>query len=260
MGGGRRAQCGVENHSQRLAFGFRQTDVQVGVIGQQGSNAGQDRRSARPQSLHILTRGLAGQPSTFAGGQRGAPVQAHRQLGADKGATLRHALNKTGVQRPRLGFQQPAIHDHAGIPQLLQTLAGHLRVRIGHRRHHPADAGVEQRVGAGRGAAVMATRFQGHIGGGAARPVAGRFQGDHLGVGLAGAFVPTLADDHAVIDQHAADPWVGIGAVQAAPGQRQGPCHVAIIVGGHHSGSAVPEGACSRSISSRKAFTSSKLR
>ena len=68
----------------------------------------------------------------------------------------------------------------------------------------------------------MAAGFQRHIGGCAARPRAGGVQSDDLGVRFASALVPAFADEGSILDQHATHSRVGIGAGQAAPGERQG--------------------------------------
>lgn len=125
-----------------------------------------------------------------------------------------HALDETDVEFPRLGFEDAALHRDAGLHQTQQAATGDLGVGILHRRDHPRHPGAHQRIGARRGAAEVAAGLEGHVGGGAACILAGLAQGMDLGVRLAGADVPALADHLAVLDQHAADARIRMGGVQ----------------------------------------------
>src|SRR5690606_29118594 len=117
-------------------------------------------------------------------------------------------------------------------------------------------AGRHQGIGTGRGAAVMAAGFQGDVGGGAARPVAGLTQGMHLGMWLTGLGVPAFADDLAALHDDAADPWIGMGGIQPLARQLQGAGHE-LLVGGAHS---FDGSRARRSISSRNSLRSWKRR
>src|SRR3546814_11418039 len=55
--------------------------------------------------------------------------------------------------------------------QALETLAVDGLERVAHRRDHARDAGGDERVGAGPGAAGVRARFEGDVGGGALRAV-----------------------------------------------------------------------------------------
>ena len=59
----------------------------------------------------------------------------------------------------------------------------------------------------------MAAGLQGDIGRGAPGLLAGGVQGMNLGVGTAGALMPTLANYVAILDDDAADTGIGIGGV-----------------------------------------------
>jgi hypothetical protein len=87
--------------------------------------------------------------------------------------------------------------------------AGDLRVGVLHRRDHPRHAGLDQRIGARRRAAMVAARFEGDVGTGATGALAGLAQGVHFGMGLAGAHVPAFADHFAIAHDHAAYARVG---------------------------------------------------
>ncbi len=167
-----------------------------------------------------------------------------------------HALDETDVEFPRLGLEDPALHRDTGLHQTQQAATGDLGVGILHRRDHPRHPGTHQRVGARRGAAEMTAGLEGHVGGGAACILAGLAQGMDLGVRLAGADVPALADHLAVLDQHAADARIRMGGVQPLARQFQGAGHVQ-RVGGVHS---LAGSRARRSISSRNSLRSWKRR
>ena len=108
------------------------------------------------------------------------------------------------------GGQQAMLGNHARRRQPRQTAPGHQRIGVGHCRHHAADASGNQRVGARRGAAVVAAWLQRHIGGGAGGLGAGFGQRVHFGVRLTGAAVPAAAHQLAIAHQHAAHAGVGV--------------------------------------------------
>jgi hypothetical protein len=62
----------------------------------------------------------------------------------------------------------------------------------------------------------MTAGFECHIGGGAVGALTRRTQGMDFGVRFAGALVPALTHDLAVVHQHAADARVGVGGIEAA--------------------------------------------
>ena len=144
-----------------------------------------------------------------------------------------HALEETDVHFTGLFRQYTGHHGDAGRLQFFQALAGHQRVGIGHRRHHLADAGLHQRVGAGRGAAKMAARFQGDVNGGAAHVVAALLRVVHgldFSMVAAGRLGKAGADDTAIAHNDAADARVGRGGEHAAFGLLQCQRHRLLVV------------------------------
>src|SRR5690606_2149542 len=105
------------------------------VIRQHRADAGDDGARLRTQTLHILTSITAGNPFRFTTGHGGATIEAHRQLDAHKRATAFHALDKTGIERTRLVFQQAGLHGDAGRTELVKTFTGNAVMRILHRRN-----------------------------------------------------------------------------------------------------------------------------
>ncbi len=122
----------------------------------------------------------------------------------------------------------------AGSGDTGHPLSTHLGVGVFERGHDAAYARGDQRVAAGRRAAVVSAGLQCDVGGGAADVSAsiGRIaQGHHLGVSLAGG-LGMAAADHLVfaVDDHAADAGIGVGQAYSVMGQGQGVAHGAQIV------------------------------
>src|ERR1041385_5833914 len=78
-----------------------------------------------------------------------------------------------------------------------EAFAGNFRVEILDGRHDALDAGSDQSVGAGRGAAIMCVRFEGDVSGRAAGLLAGLVQRDGLSVFDGFEEVEALADHFA---------------------------------------------------------------
>ncbi len=101
--------------------------------------------------------------------------------------------------------------------QFVDAAAVDQRERIFHGDHDPSDAGDDQRLRAGRRFALVAAWFERDIYGRAPkRSLVDLLQRDNLGVWAAKLLVPTLADDLAVADDHAADHRVGLDGTLAA--------------------------------------------
>ena len=117
----------------------------------------------------------------------------------------------------------------AGGGETRGTLAGDERIRIAHRHHHPADAGGDERIGAGWRAAVVRAGLEADDDGGAAyidTAARGVAQRHHLGVRAARLLGVAAADDAAAaIDDDAADARIGIGEAHRLLGERERLAH-----------------------------------
>ncbi len=233
-GGQRQAQPGVDHHAQRLASGKRLTLGQLELLGAHGKpgvveddrlDPGENRAGAGTQALHLAARLGPGDPLGLAGAHGGAAVEAHGHLQAHEGAAMGHAHHETGVKCQRLFLEQAHRHLDASIAQQGNSPAGDLRVGVLHGHHHPRHAGLDQRQGAGTGAALVGAGLQGHVGSGAAGGVSRHAQRVDLGMRLTGPLVPALTDYPALLDQHAAHPRIGVGGIAPATCQRQGTRH-----------------------------------
>ena len=194
-------------------------------------------------------RGPAHPARVAAGGgdlaiQRGGPLGDHE---GPAGATV---LGVGAVVLHRGAGAVAAAHDQAGLAQpgdATPVDAG-IRVRVGD--DHLPQAGGQDRLRAGWGAAVHRAWLQGDVEGRAAGVVAGLAQRCDFGVGAAGRGRRALADDPAVAHDHGAHGGVGAGGPQHAAREFQGPRHVARhAVGGAHHSSASSQMRLARSAS-----------
>ena len=207
--------------------------------------------------LMDAARRRPGDPLALATGHGGAAVEAHGEFGAQVRQAAFHALDETDVERPRLGFQHPAGDLNADAAQPRQPAPGDLRIGVLHGGDYPRDTGLDQRLGAGRRAAAVAAGFQRHIRSGAARAVAGLAQRVHLSVRLTRTHMPAFADQLPVLDDHAADPGVRMGRIQALARQLQRARHPGVVEIGHGFFAGSRD---RRSISSRNSLRSWKRR
>ena len=182
-------------------------------------------------------------PAAFAVGERDAPVERGRGLDAHPRPAARHAREEPAVGlRGRLG-QEARFHADAGLPQPREAASLHQRVGILERGDHAADARGHQRVGAGGRAAVVAAGLEGQVDGRALGRLAAGGERCRLGVRLAGARVPALAQHPAALRDDATHARVGRGGVAAARGERQGARHQGMILGGEaHPTCPAPRG------------------
>ena len=266
-------QPAVHHHAQGLARRVHLAHREPGIVVAHRADAGEDGAGAGAPPMAVAPGLGAGDPLAAAVIERRLTVQAGGQLEAQPGPAAGHARDEADVELARLGRQGTDGSGDAGGTQPGQPLARHLRIGVFHGGHHPRHAGLDEGVGAGGRAAVVAAGFQGDVGGGAARALPGLAQGMHFRMGLAGALVPALAQHRTVAHDDAADARVGRGGEQAALGQLQRAGHEGIVGGGEgvveHGGAAAARhaletrrgrGFFTSRMASRNSSTSSKLR
>src|SRR5205085_4629411 len=107
-------------------------------------------------------------------------------------------------------------------------------------------ARLEQRLDAGGRAAVMAAGLERHVHRSPRGLRAGGLERLDLGVCLAGALVPALADDALALRDHAADSRIRVGAGEAPLGEAEGALHgLAVELGGRAHGCPLAPARCS---------------
>ena len=193
---------------------------------------------ARALAMHQTPRLGAGDPAAFPGGRRDAPVEGGGELERDPGPVLGLAQEETRVILRRLGGEDPEVDGNPGIPQGLEPRARHARVAVLDRRHDARHSGGDQRIGAGRGLAVVRTGFERDVGGRPTRRVTGLGQRLRFRMRPPSRRRMAAPDDAAVLDDDAAHRRIGPGPPHAAAAQAQRMGHVAGVVEGHFSGTA----------------------
>ena len=109
---------------------------------------------------------------------------------------------------------------------LAKALAGDQRVGVCDGRHDARDAGLDQRIDAGRRAALVRAGLQIEIERGAARLLAGLRERDNFGVMEPGVGVEAAAHDFAIAHQDRAHQRIGAGQRPAFARQVERFAHV----------------------------------
>ena len=168
--------------------------------------------------------GFAGDPGRVAGGRGGSAVEGHRQLQGDERQAGAGVLAERLVEEARGGRLlaggeadlDPAVAEDPG------PAAGGLLGGIVRGDHHPRDARLEDRIDAGRLAALVGAGLERHV---HRRPVRIAAALGEVGerrplrVQAAERRMEPLAKNLAVADDHGADE--GIGADPATPALRE---------------------------------------
>jgi hypothetical protein len=113
--------------------------------------------------LNIGARGFAGNPLASAVGQRGATVKTHCEFHAHPGQSLAHALHEPNVEFGCFGLHEPRFDGDAGTQKRVGALAANARIRVLDSEYDARDTRLDQRVDAGRRAAMMAAGLQSYV-------------------------------------------------------------------------------------------------
>ena len=252
----RQAELPVENDpDQRAGPGAVETAGQIGIVGQGGADANEDGVVFGTQAVGLAAGRLAGDPAAFARRGGDAAVEGGGKLERDQRAALLEASDEAGDQGGGLAGEEAGLDGQAGRAEAGKAASVDARVGIADGRDDTGDAGVDQRVGAGRGDADVRAGFEGDVGGPATGAVAGLGQGLGLGMGTAAGSGGAAADHMAVCrDDDTADGWVGPGFAEVTAAESEGRPHV-VVLGGQRGGRCLMSSAprnCSKSLVSRK--------
>ena len=188
-----------------------------------------------------LAGGFAGDPVGLTGdlmaGWRGdAAVERHGHLHEHQRAAMLAPAGEALVEAAGFGFADANDGFNAGGAQSLNTVASYGGVGIDGGGDYAANSCGDKGLGAGRGAAGVIAWLERYIGCAAAEAVAGvllgDFEGDDFSVVDEIVFVPAFAGYLAgVVENDAADGWIGRGEGDASAGQFEGAVHpVAVLV------------------------------
>ena len=208
----------VAHHAQRLTIRAHRAHGELGVVGCHRAGADHDRVRAGAQHVAVAPGLGPGDPLGVTGPVRDPPVQGGSHL-------PRHPRPPPGVRRQVATdeiagrvFEQPDLDPDAAGAQLPEAAPVHDRVRIAERRHAAADSGFDDEVHAGRRAAEVRARLEGHVERGAPGAPARHPDGFDLGMRQARLAVPALSHDAPVANDDRADRGVRTGAAETARG------------------------------------------
>ncbi len=228
------AQPRVEHHADgRTVLQPRQAASQLGIVGQRGLDADQDRVAPGAQQMAEAAGFFARDPLALAGDGRGLAVEALGDLQRDQRPARPQAQEEAGIEAGRLLLQDTGRDLDAGLPQHGEALAADARIGVLDRRDDARDAGRDQCIGAGRRLAQMRTGLQRHIGGGAPRRLARLRQRHGLGMRPPARLCPTASQHPAFIgNDDAAHRRIGRRAAQSPRRQRERVAHMLTVVHG----------------------------
>ena len=213
---------GVRDDAQRLPVGRHAVRVahrELRVVGEHGADADEHRVDLGAQPVDVAARGLAGDPAAGAVGGGAAAVESGGELPGHERPAAAHRDQPRLVDLRGLGPEDADLDVHARGPQPLEATGGG-RPGVVDGDDHPTHPGLDQRHGAGAGAAGVVARLEGDDGRAALRAQAGGRERRDLGVRPARALVPALADDLAAgVHDHAAHDRVGQRGRAAARGE-----------------------------------------
>ena len=163
---GRQPRLGVEHDAGRLARRVGRARRQQRVVGKRRPDPDADGVHLRAPAVHELAALLTRDPLRVAGLGRDLPVEAHRRLehrraggpcGRACGTAGSAAGRRATPRRPRPRTSMPSSR------RMPRPAPGGLVGRVVGCHHDALDAGVHDRVGAGRRPAVMAAGLERHV-------------------------------------------------------------------------------------------------
>ena len=185
--------------------------------------------------MHVGACRFTRNPLAFAVGKRRFTVERGGEFEGNERASRGDAAEKTAVERLRFFFTNTFSNFDARCLQAGDALPGDERVGVAAGDDDAGDTGGNQRVGTGRGAALMRAGFEADVGGSATGGGARFAQGVRFGVRLTGADVKAFADGFTAFDDHAADARVRCGGEDALSCQFEGGLHPGdVLCGGGH--------------------------
>ena len=225
----RRPQMGVADDANGVSPIFHAAS-QKGIVRQNGAHAHHDAPKPVPLLLDVAPGCLARDPLGRTRIGRDLAVHRHGVFQGNEGPPGGDVVEEDPVQRVTFLPQNVFRYLHAARAQDRHALSRHQRIWVSGAGHHPADAGCQDRIHAGRLLSVVAARLQRHIHGGSGRVGGAGRQRVPLRVGFTVPLMPALSDNCAVLYDHGAHHGIGRRPAPALFRQRQGQTHIFRIV------------------------------
>ena len=201
------------------------------VVGERARSSHRHGVVLGPEQMPAGPRRRAGDPAAVSAARPDPPVERARELERHVGPAPLDARQEARVERARLILHAAARDLNARFFEHGVAAARDAGIRVLRCDDGAGDPGLDQRVGAGAGLAVMGAGLQGGVAGGASRAVAGAGERLGLGVGPAAGLGPAPPDDVSLVDEHAAHRRVGPHVAEAPASQRQRQRHEATVEG-----------------------------
>ena len=131
----------VDHDAKGLADAFPvEAGGELGVVGDHGVDADEDRVVLVTEAVGVQPRFFAADPARLPGPCRDLAVEAHRELGCDKGTPGQAVLDVKLVQSHGPIFVHAHVDPNARRFKRLDTRAADSLIRISHRDDRPVDA------------------------------------------------------------------------------------------------------------------------
>ena len=222
-------QMGVADNANGVSPVFHAAG-QEGIIRQNGAHTHHDAPEPVPLLLNMAPGRLSRDPLGRTREGRDLAVHRHGVFHGNEGPPGGDVVEKDLVQRVTFLPQNVFRYLHAVRPQDRHALSCHQRIWVGGADHHPADAGCQDRIHAGRLLSVVAAGLQRHIHGGSGGVSVAGCQRIPLRVGFPVPLMPALSDNCAVLYDHGAHHGIRRRPALSPFRQRQGQTHIFHIV------------------------------
>src|SRR5207247_2651618 len=219
------AEPAVEHDRERLAHvpAVLESGRELGVVGDHGVDADEDRVVLVPQAVGMQPGLLAGDPARLARAGGDLAVEADGELRGHEGTAGGAVLDVELVQTPRAVLVEANGGVDAGLLERSDAGSVDAWVGVGHRDDGAADAGLDQCTGAALGPVSVGAGLEVHIDAAAPGAVARLLERLLLGMWLSLGSVVALAGEVALaVQHHRADHRVGAGPVVGTARQLEG--------------------------------------